>query len=104
MTRIAILDDYQQLALGMADWGSLPAKGGIEAAYRSELETMDDPDAFVADLQQQVSDIRSPFRTAEVFDIEQIIDPRETRQVLCEFAHLAAPLRRPGRRGRPMRP
>jgi acetyl-CoA carboxylase carboxyltransferase component len=87
-----------------ADWGSLPAKGGIEAAYRTELESMDDPGAFVADLQQQVSDIRSPFRTAEVFDIEQIIDPRETRRLLCEFAHLAAPLRRPGRRGRAMRP
>jgi acetyl-CoA carboxylase carboxyltransferase component len=87
-----------------ADWGSLPAKGGIEAAYRTELESMADPDAFVADLQQQISDMRSPFRTAEVFDIEQIIDPRETRRLLCEFAHLAAPLRRPGRRGRAMRP
>jgi acetyl-CoA carboxylase carboxyltransferase component len=87
-----------------ADWGSLPAKGGIEAAYRTELEGMEDPEGFVTDLQQQISDLRSPFRTAEVFDIEQIIDPRETRRLLCEFAHLAAPLRRPGRRGRPMRP
>ena len=87
-----------------ADWGSLPAKGGIEAAYRSELENLEDPDAFVDDLQRQLSDLRSPFRTAEVFDIEQIIDPRDTRRLLCEFAHLAAPLRRPGRRGRAMRP
>jgi hypothetical protein len=28
--------------------------------------------------------------------IEEIIDPRDTRPLLCEFAGLAAPLRRPG--------
>ena len=40
--------------------------------------------------------IRSPFRTAEAFGVEEIIDPRDTRPFLCEFANLAAPLRRPG--------
>ena len=33
--------------------------------------------------------MRSPFRTAEIFGIEDIIDPRETRPLLCEFADLA---------------
>ena len=39
---------------------------------------------------------RSPFRTAEAFLVEEIIDPRDTRPLLCEFANLAAPLRQPG--------
>jgi len=31
----------------------------------------------------------SPFRTAEQFLIEDIVDPRDTRPLLCEFAELA---------------
>ncbi|VAW03908.1 Propionyl-CoA carboxylase beta chain, partial [hydrothermal vent metagenome] len=33
--------------------------------------------------------VTSPFRTAEQFLIEDIIDPRDTRPLLCEFAELA---------------
>jgi acetyl-CoA carboxylase carboxyltransferase component len=40
--------------------------------------------------------VRSPFRTAEAFLVEEIIDPRDTRPLLCEFANLAAPLRTAG--------
>jgi hypothetical protein len=48
--------------------------------------------------------VRSPFRTAETFGVEEIIDPRDTRPLLCEFANLAAPLRTPGPRGTGFRP
>jgi hypothetical protein len=34
--------------------------------------------------------LRSPFRTAEAFNAEDIIDPRQTRPVLCEWISLAA--------------
>ncbi|MBC9227491.1 methylmalonyl-CoA carboxyltransferase [Aeromicrobium sp. 636] len=87
-----------------ADWGSLPSAGGIEAAYRAELELLEDPQARVAELQEQLTQISTPFRTAEQFDIEQIIDPRETRSLLCDFARLAAPLRTAGPTLRGMRP
>ena len=40
--------------------------------------------------------LRSPFRSAEKFWVEEIIDPRKTRSLLCEFARLAEPLRTPG--------
>ena len=40
--------------------------------------------------------MRSPFRSAEKFQIEEIIDPRDTRKLLCEFADIAAPLRLAG--------
>ena len=48
--------------------------------------------------------MRSPFRTAERFGVEEIIDPRDTRPLLCEFANLAAPLRKPGPRSFGYRP
>ncbi len=79
------------------DWGSLPIAGGLEAAYKSELAEADDPAAKLAEIEQRLDRYRSPFRTAESFLIEEIIDPRETRPLLCEFANLAAPLRKPGK-------
>ncbi|MFN3230666.1 MAG: acyl-CoA carboxylase subunit beta [Alphaproteobacteria bacterium] len=79
-----------------ADWGSLPIEGGIEAAYTAELAEADDPDAMLKDIEERLNRVRSPFRGAEAFLIEDIIDPRDTRPLICEFANLAAPLRRPG--------
>lgn len=78
------------------DWGSLPLEGGIEAAYRAQLEASDEPEAEVERLLARFNAIRSPFRTAEAFGVEEIIDPRDTRPLLCEFAAEAAPLRTPG--------
>ena len=86
------------------DWGSLPVEGGLEAAYKAQLEASDDPDALRREIEARLNQVRSPFRTAEAFLIEEIIDPRDTRPLLCEFANLAAPLRRPGRSTHGMRP
>jgi acetyl-CoA carboxylase carboxyltransferase component len=86
------------------DWGSLPIEGGIEAAYKAQLEEADDPAALRAEIEARLNVVRSPFRTAEAFIIEEIIDPRDTRPLLVEFAHLAAPLRTPGRVTHHMRP
>ncbi len=71
------------------DWGSLPMEGGVEVAYKSELEKAEDPAAALAEIKARLSKVTSPFRTAEQFLIEDIIDPRETRPLLCEFAELA---------------
>ena len=78
------------------DWGSLPLEGGIEAAYRRDLEAAEDREALHAEIEARMNAIRSPFRTAEAFGVEDIIDPRDTRPLLCEFAALAAPLRAAG--------
>lgn len=86
------------------DWGSLPLEGGIEAAYRAELDKAEDREALLAEIEARLNKYRSPFRTAEHFLIEEIIDPRETRRLLCEFANLAAPLRTPGPSQFAMRP
>jgi acetyl-CoA carboxylase carboxyltransferase component len=71
------------------DWGSLPISGGLEAAYKSDLEASDNPKALLKDIQKRLNDVRSPFRTAEKFGIEDIIDPRDTRPLLCEFVEAA---------------
>jgi acetyl-CoA carboxylase carboxyltransferase component len=84
-------------------WGSLPLEGGIEAAYRADLDAAADPKAKLAEIEERLQKLRSPFRSAESFWIEEIIDPRDTRPLLCEFAELAAPLRRPGPSTHPMR-
>ncbi len=85
-------------------WGSLPLEGGIEAAYRADIDAADDPGAKLAEIEERLDKLRSPFRSAETFWIEEIIDPRDTRRLLCDFAQTAAPLREAGPRSFPMRP
>ncbi|MCB1744913.1 MAG: methylmalonyl-CoA carboxyltransferase, partial [Gammaproteobacteria bacterium] len=77
-------------------WGSLPLEGGIEAAYRAEIDAADDPTAKRAEIETRLDKLRSPFRSAETFWIEEIVDPRDSRRLLCEFANIAAPLREVG--------
>lgn len=67
------------------DWGSLPAKGGIEAAFRSRLAVAADPGAELARLSHELESLMSPFRTAERFGVQDIIDPRNSRALLCEW-------------------
>ena len=87
-----------------ARWGSLPLEGGIEAAYRAEIDAAPDPAAKRAEIEARLEKLRSPFRTAETFWIEEIIDPRDTRKLAVEFANLAAKLREPGEQRFAMRP
>lgn len=79
-----------------AYWGSLPLEGGIEAAYRADIDAVEDKAAKLKEIEERLNKLRSPFRSAEKFWIEEIIDPRKTRSLLCEFARLAEPLRKPG--------
>jgi acetyl-CoA carboxylase carboxyltransferase component len=71
------------------NWGSLPLAGGLEAAYRRELEAAEDPAALRAQIEARLSAVTSPFRTAERFFVEEIIDPRDTRRILCDWAERA---------------
>ncbi len=71
------------------EWGSLPIEGGVEAAYRRQIEAAPDPDVLRAELEAKLSDLRSPFLTAEGFGIEEIIDPRDTRPLLIDWARRA---------------
>tara|TARA_Y100001934_G_scaffold218352_2_gene259440 strand:+ start:53227 stop:54792 length:1566 start_codon:yes stop_codon:yes gene_type:complete len=74
-----------KLAWPSAEWGSLPVEGGVAVAYRREIETADDPKAKEAALEEELRFYSSPFRTAEAFGVEDIIDPRETRPYLARY-------------------
>lgn len=78
-----------KLAWPSAEWGSLPVEGGVAAAYRRDIEAAADPKAREAELEAELRAYASPFRTAEAFAVEDVIDPRETRPVICRFAALA---------------
>ena len=78
----------QRYAWPSADWGSLPLEGGIQVAYRRKLESSENPQALLEKLVSKYESFRSPFLTAEafgLFGIEEIIDPRETRPLLCDW-------------------
>ena len=89
----AVHGNAQRLNLRYAwpsgDWGSLPIEGGVQAAYRRDIEAAPDPEARRRELEAKLDALRSPFRTAEAFGIEEIIDPRDTRPLLCDWVAMA---------------
>jgi len=68
-----------------ASWGSIPVEGGVEAAYRRDIAASEDPDARRNELEAYYDRFQSPFRTAERFGVQDIIDPRDTRPILCAW-------------------
>lgn len=80
---------FKRVAWPSGHWGSMHIEGGASAAYRREIEAADDPEAKRAEFEAKLQAIASPFRTAEAFNIEEIIDPRETRPLLCDFVGMA---------------
>lgn len=85
-----------RLAWPSGDWGSLPIEGGIEVAYKAELAAAADPDAALTEIKARLNRLRSPMRSAEHFEIEEIIDPAATREHLCHWAKLARRTLTPG--------
>jgi acetyl-CoA carboxylase carboxyltransferase component len=71
------------------DWGSLPLRGGVEAAFRAELEQSADPAAAAERIRRELAAVASPFRTAERFGVQDLIDPRKSRPLLCAWARNA---------------
>lgn len=86
----------QRYAWPSANWGSMPIAGGLEASYRSEIAAAADADAKRVEIEERLQRLRSPFRTAEAFNFDEIIDPRDTRRLICEFVSVAAPAMQPG--------
>lgn len=77
---------YRRYAWPSATWGSMHIAGGASAAYRREITEADDPAAKQHELEENLRRLASPFRTAEATG-QDIIDPRDTRPLLVEFAH-----------------
>ena len=80
---------FKRVAWPSGHWGSMHISGGVSAAYRRIIAESDDPQAKQAEIEARLEALSSPFRTAEAFNIEELIDPRETRPMVCEFVRLA---------------
>jgi len=78
-----------QLAWPSARWGNIPVEGGVYAAHRTDIESAPDPEACRQELEDAYRSVSSPFRTAEAFGVEDIIDPRDSRPLLCEWVEMA---------------
>ena len=68
------------------------------AQWREDLH------GWIARIKERLNRVRSPFRSAEHFEIEDIIDPRDTRPNLCRWVNLAWAALRPGSQGFTYRP
>jgi acetyl-CoA carboxylase carboxyltransferase component len=96
-----------RVAWPSGDWGSLPIEGGLEVAFKRLLAGAPDAEALKAEIAERLESVRSPFRTAEAFLVEEIIDPAQTRPLLCEWvadAYAVLATHSLGPKGRGLRP
>jgi acetyl-CoA carboxylase carboxyltransferase component len=80
------------LAWPSAEGGALPLEGGVAVAFGREIATAPDPDARRRELEEAFAGGRSPFARAESFGIHDLIDPRRTRPMLCDWIDWIEPL------------
>jgi acetyl-CoA carboxylase carboxyltransferase component len=78
-----------RIAWPSADVGGIPPEGGIEAAYKRQLQEAEDPAALRAELYARVESVRGPLTPLLKFQIEELVDPRDTRPIVCEWAEHA---------------
>lgn len=76
---------YRRFAWPSGHWGPMHIEGGVAAAYKREIEAAPDPDAKRKEIEDRLKELKSPFRTAHAFGVEDIIDPRDTRPLLASF-------------------
>jgi acetyl-CoA carboxylase carboxyltransferase component len=80
------------LAWPSAERGALPIEGGVAVAFRREIASAPDPEARRAELEEMLARGRTPFPSAEAFAVHDLIDPRRTRPLLCEWLECVRPL------------
>lgn len=73
-----------------AENGSLPAAGGVMAAFRRQIEAAPDPEAMRIEIEERLNMLASVTRRPQF--VEEVIDPRDTRPLLVEFVRRAQEL------------
>jgi acetyl-CoA carboxylase carboxyltransferase component len=74
-----------------AESGALPIEGGVAVAYRREIEAAPDPEVKRREIEDRLANQRSPYARAEAFGVNDLIDPRRTRPVLCDWIEWIQP-------------
>ncbi len=80
------------LAWPSAETGALPVEGGVAVAFHHEIAAAEDPEAKRRELEEALAAKQSPFPRAEAFSLHELIDPRETRPLLCRWVERVQPL------------
>ncbi len=75
-----------------AELGALPVEGGVAVAFGREIAKADDPAAERERLEEAMLARQSPVPRAESFSIHELIDPRDTRPVLCDWIARVQPM------------
>lgn len=74
-----------RVAWPAADVGGIPPEGGIEAAYKRQLAEAADPAALRAEINARIESVRGPIGPLNRFELEEMVDPRDTRRLICEW-------------------
>ncbi|KAF3760916.1 ClpP/crotonase [Cryphonectria parasitica EP155] len=79
-------DPHHRMAWPSLESGSLPLEGGVEASHARELrEAGDRREEVYNELVEDYTRLQNPVRTAAAFDIPEVIDPADTRRILCAW-------------------
>ncbi|MEO0467656.1 MAG: carboxyl transferase domain-containing protein [Pseudomonadota bacterium] len=84
--------DSYVLAWPSAESGPLPVEGGVAVAFHREIAAAEDPDAKRRELEEMLAARQSPFPRGEALSVHELIDPRETRPMLCRWIDRVQPL------------
>jgi acetyl-CoA carboxylase carboxyltransferase component len=77
------------LAWPSADISFMSAENAVGVVYARELARASDPEALRAKYLEEVQRMSSPWEAAGLGLIDDVIDPRETRQALIQYLSLA---------------
>lgn len=80
------------LAWPSAESGPLPVEGGVAVAFHREIAAAADPNAKRKELEDMLAARQSPFPRGEALSVHELIDPRETRPVLCRWLDRVQPI------------
>ena len=80
-------DPHHRAAWPSMESGSLPLAGGVEASHSRELrEAGESAPELYKKLLDEYTRLQNPVRTAAAFGIAEVIDPADTRNMLCAWA------------------
>jgi acetyl-CoA carboxylase carboxyltransferase component len=85
-------DPHMRVGWPSGEWGSLPLDGGIDVGHSAELRKIEEEQGVDArkarykELDEEYRRLMNPVRTANHFNIEEIIDPADTRALVERWA------------------
>lgn len=65
--------------------GALPVESGVHLAFAREIAAAPDPEAKRRELEDEMFAAQSVFPRAEEFGVHDLVDPRRTRPLICEW-------------------